>query len=129
MLDELQNEWAPLTDPVFQLTPTAFHAPASFHYESMGGPAISSGTFWDIYSALLGRFRARPEPERHSFDNAFRLANLAAGEVMELMQGVRELRNGDRVVGDHAFIENYAAVFTDDEDEDGEFEAEFTDED
>ncbi|KIL56954.1 hypothetical protein M378DRAFT_16621 [Amanita muscaria Koide BX008] len=58
MFNELQQEWAPLDDAVFQLTPPGFHAQADAHYTSLGCPAVSRGTFWSVYSALLDRFRS-----------------------------------------------------------------------
>lgn len=129
LLNELQAEWAPLTDPVFQLTPTSFHVQASVHYEALGSPSISKGTFWEIYSTLLNQFRAIPP--NSGFDEAFQLANIAASDEMELMQGVKELRNGDQIVGDHAFVETHAAEFSDSDDLEDDREqrdyAQFTD--
>ncbi len=114
MFDELQQEWAPLDDAVFQLTPAPFHAQADTHYTSLGRPAISRGTFWSVYMLLLGCFRSGPEDAL--LHNAFRLANLGADDEMELIAGLEELRNIDQVIGDAAVIQ-------------GEYEAEFTDSD
>ena len=58
MFDELQQEWAPLDDAVFQLTLPTFHKQEDTHYTSLGCPAISKGTLWSIYTSLLGCFRA-----------------------------------------------------------------------
>ncbi|KAM6489501.1 hypothetical protein JOM56_015058 [Amanita muscaria] len=116
LFDEMQHEWAPLDDPVFQCTPPTFHIQAEIHYTSIGSPAVSKGTFWDIYASLLASFRDTPEDP--TLWVAFRLANLGADEEMELMPGFQELRNGDKIVGDAAFIQgDYAAEFDDSDDD------------
>ena len=129
MLNELQQEWAPLDDVVFHLTPPSFHAQAQTHYNSLDCPAISHGTFWNIYKALLGCFRESPSDG--TLENVFRLANLGADHEMELLEGFRELHNGDEVVGDGVLSQGAydAAIFSDDEDADGECEyyCEFSD--
>jgi hypothetical protein len=130
MFDEMQQEWAPLDDPVFQLTPTSFHNQANDHYTSLGRPTISSGTFWDVYKSLLARFR-----QCHAdvtIEEQFNLANFGANQNMDLLPGLREMRIGGEVVGDGVAIpEDYfeAADFTSSEDEEveGTYAADFTD--
>ena len=119
IFNELQQEWAPLDDPVFQLTPTSFHNQANDHYASLGRPGISRGTFWDIYKSLLACFQRGPVDI--SLAEEFNLANLGAEHDIELISGLRHLRIGDEIVGDGvALRENYyEAEFTDNE-EDGE---------
>ncbi len=128
IFDDLQQEWTPLNDPVFQLTPTSFHNQADDHYASLGRPAISRGTFWDIYKLLLACFRRGPVDL--TLEDEFNLANLGADQDMELISGLRPLRIGDEVVGDGVVLwEDYdEADFTDPEDQ-GEEEAyaDFTD--
>lgn len=115
VFDELQHEWAPLDDPVFQVTPTSFHNQATDHYASLGCPAISPGTFWDTYKTLLACFRQNPVDL--TFDEEFNLANLAVHDDVDLLQGLRQLQIGDEVVGDGVVLqEDYdAAEFTSDE--------------
>ena len=113
MFNELQQEWAPVDDAVFQLTPPGFHAQADAHYTSLGRPAVSRGTLWSVYSALLDCFRSSPEDV--SLQDAFHLANLGADDEMELITGLQELRKFDEVIGD---IGNYEAEFTESEAED-----------
>jgi hypothetical protein len=127
MFDEMQQEWAPLDDPVFQLTPTSFHNQADDHYTSLGRPALSRGTFWDVYKLLLACFR-----EGHvdvSIEEQFNLANLGADQDMDLLPGLREMRNGGEVVGDGVALQedNYEADFTEDEEPDDAYAADFTD--
>jgi hypothetical protein len=76
IFDELQQEWAPLNDPVFQLTPTSFHSQANDHYTSLGRPSISRGTFWDIYNLLLACFRRGPVDL--TLEEEFNLAKIGA---------------------------------------------------
>ena len=118
IFDELQTEWAPLDDPVLQITPTSFHNQASNHYTALGRPGISSGTFWDVYKSLLACFRGGPVDATHEAD--FILANFGAEQNIALVSGLRHLRNDDEIVGDGVVLrEDYnEADFTDDE-EDG----------
>ena len=114
MFDKLQREWAPLDDAVFQLTPAPFHAQANTHYTSLGCPAVSRGTFWSVYTSLLGCFRSGPGDA--SLQGAFRLANLGADDEMDLITGLEELQKIGQVIGDAAVIEEYEAEFTSDSD-------------
>jgi hypothetical protein len=122
MFDELQNEWAPLNDPVFQITPTSFHNQADTHYTALGHPGISRGTFWDIYKSLLACFRRGPVDA--TLEAEFVLANLGAEQDIALVSGFRDLRNGDEIVGDGVVLqEDYnEADFTEDEEVYADFE-------
>lgn len=112
MFDKLRQEWAQPNDAVFHLTPPIFHAQVNAHYTSLGRPAISPGNFWDIYIKLVDCFHASPsDPTLIRRD--FELANLGADDEMEIMPGLRELRNLDDVVGDMAIAGDYEAEFTD----------------
>lgn len=111
MFDELQQEWAPLDDAVFQLTPPTFHIQANHHYTTLGCPPISKGTFWEVYAALLDCFRASSVDP--TLQDAFCLANLGADDEMELIDGFQELRDLDDIIGDMAITGDYAAEFTD----------------
>ena len=124
MIDELQQKWAPLNDPIFQSTPTSFHDQANYHYTSLGQPAISKGMFWDIYKALLALFQRSP-PDM-VLEQDFNLANLGADQVMDLLPGLQQLQVSDEVVGDGVVSQvNYdEADFTD---SDSHYEADFTD--
>ena len=63
-----------------------FNVQALAYYATMGTPAISTGTFWDIYLTLLAHFRSGPEDPR--LDEAFHLANLADDDEVELIEGL-----------------------------------------
>ena len=127
MFDGMQQEWAPLDDPVFQLTPTSFHNQANDHYISLGQPAISRGTFWDVYKLLLACFRWSPVDV--TIKEEFNLANLGADQDMDLLPGLQELRIGDNIVGDGVVLQEdyYEADFTSDEELEGAYAADFTD--
>ena len=111
MFDKLQQEWAPLDDAVFQLTPPTFHAQANCHYTTLGCPSVSKGTFWEVYAVLLNCFRASSVDP--TLQDAFCLANLGADDEMELIDGFQELRDLDGIIGDVAITGDYAAEFTD----------------
>jgi len=127
MFDRMQQEWAPLNDPVFQLTPMSFHNQADGHYTFLGRPAISRGTFWDIYKSLLACFRQGSVDV--TLEKEFNLTNLGADQDIDLLPGLRELRIGNEVVGDGVVLqEDYEeADFSEDEDKEDVYAADFTD--
>ena len=115
MFDELQKEWAPLDDVVFQLTPPAFHEQATAHYQSLGEPPVSGGSFWDVYGALLSCFCETPiDP---TLEPAFDLANRGADDEMELVAGLRDLQTIDDIIGEIAAVPVFEAEFSDSEDD------------
>jgi hypothetical protein len=113
IFDELQREWAPLDDIVFQLTPSTFNTQANAYYISLGRPPVSKGTLWDVYRTLLSCFRDGP-PDL-TLEHAFTLVNQAADDEMELLHGLQELRSIDDIIGDMAIFSDFAAEFTDSE--------------
>ena len=118
MFDELQKEWAPLNDVVFHLTPPAFHEQATAHYQSLGKPLVSGGSFWDVYSALLSRFRESwIDP---TLEPAFGLANRGADDEMDLVAGLRDLRTIDDIIGEMAAAPVFECDFSDSEDNDSD---------
>lgn len=127
MFNAIEEEWVPHDDPVFQLTPMLFHKQAEAYYISLGRPAISKGTFWDVYNALLGHFRQGP-PDIMLAEQ-FKLANLGPEEeTMDLLPGLQALPVGDEVIGDGVVLQEDSAEgdFTD-SDNDNTPAADFTD--
>ena len=122
MFDQFQNEWAPPDDAIIQLMPPAFDAQANVYYNSLECPAISKGTLWDIYTALLDHFHSGPDNPLLEIE--FNLANCGADDEMELIPGLQELCNLDEIVGDMAIPKFYEADFTDSEEEVGNILAE-----
>jgi hypothetical protein len=45
----MEQEWAPPSDPVFQLVPATFEQQAAMLYQTLGQPVVSSTTFWTVY--------------------------------------------------------------------------------
>ena len=67
-----------------------------------------------MYGALLNCFRDGPQDP--TLEHDFTLANRGADDEMELLHGLRELRNVNDIIGDMAIIPDCAAEFTDSED-------------
>lgn len=61
LIDAAEAEFAPPDDPVFQLVPPLFDTLAHSLYAAIGSPAVSSLSLWDVYRALLLKFRQRGE--------------------------------------------------------------------
>lgn len=56
----MEQEWAPPSDPVFQLVPVTFAEQATMLYHALGQPAVSCITFWTVYQELLAAFLRLP---------------------------------------------------------------------
>jgi hypothetical protein len=102
LFDEMEQKWAPPDDPVFELVPPLFNTQANAIYVLIGKPPVTSKSFWDVYSKLLQAFRTLPP------DSA--VTEFLSGHVIRddceevpLLPGLKELRNGDRVVGAHGY--------------------------
>ncbi|KAF8059518.1 hypothetical protein FPV67DRAFT_1564953 [Lyophyllum atratum] len=102
LFDEVEKEWAPPDDPVFQLVPPTFGEQASALYVSIGSPAVSSLTFWAVYSDLLEAFLALPHDP--AFTAALLMADQGEEHDVPVMAGLRELRHGDNVVGPYGYV-------------------------
>lgn len=57
LIDAAEAEFAPRDDPVFQLVPPLFDTLAHSLYTAIGSPAVSFQSLWDVYRALLLKFR------------------------------------------------------------------------
>lgn len=104
LFDEMEQKWAPPNDPVFELTPPAFQEQADTLYEGLGRPAVTSETFWIVYTQLLFAFRNQAQtPEL-----AVALSNTSADKdfvaEMPLIPGLQDLRHGGDVVGKHGYV-------------------------
>jgi hypothetical protein len=101
LFNELEEQWAPPDDPVFQLVPPAFEMQAQKLYTNIGRTPVSSKNIWQIYTSLLSAFRLIND------DPA--LATLLAApiddgeDMVPLLPGLRELRHGDNVLGAHGY--------------------------
>ena len=81
------------------------------HYQSLGEPPVSSGSFWDVYSGLLGHFHEMPiDP---TLEPAFDLVNWGADDEMELIAGLGDLRIIDDIIGEMAAAPVFEADFSD----------------
>ncbi|EDR02202.1 uncharacterized protein LACBIDRAFT_332541 [Laccaria bicolor S238N-H82] len=127
LIDRLEAEFAPPDHPVFQLTPPLFNQRASPFYSSIGSPMITFRTFWDMYRQLLHCFRQDLETDHDEAMASLISSQRAHTQEVEedsipLMEGLRELRQGDQVVGayNHDGDGSDYASFTNDSDEESE---------
>ncbi|KAJ7719745.1 hypothetical protein B0H16DRAFT_1336478, partial [Mycena metata] len=103
LFNEMEAQWAPPTDPVFDLAPPVFTTKIVAIYESLGSPAVSSTNFWEVYSQLLNSIIPIQEELSaaiHEQDNAF-------DAPIELLPEQAELRQGANAV---AGFEYYGGV-------------------
>jgi hypothetical protein len=68
----------------------------------MGQPLVSSNTFWAVYLQLIQGFRAFVgDPEMNMIVEEHRDTTIfIEQDEVEVISGLRELRNGDIVVGE-----------------------------
>ena len=52
MLDEAKHQWAPYTDPIFELIPQECDKHISSVYAKLGSPGVNFSSFWDVYNQL-----------------------------------------------------------------------------
>ncbi|KAJ7357893.1 hypothetical protein DFH08DRAFT_911633 [Mycena albidolilacea] len=111
LFDEMQDQWAPLNDPVFELTSPVFTRKICEIYESLGRPEVTSSSFWDVYCTILEWIVQVDEDLTTGHDTAF----LAP---MELLPGQKELHQGDDVVAGYKYFGGLAKHPQSEEDND-----------
>ncbi|KAJ7827354.1 hypothetical protein B0H14DRAFT_2595352 [Mycena olivaceomarginata] len=89
LFDEMEQQWAPPDDPVFELAPPVFTGKIQDIYESLGRPEVTSRSFWDVYSALLNHIIQIDEDLTIGHDQGF-------SAPMELVPG-QDLRENNNV--------------------------------
>lgn len=52
MLDEAEHQWAPCTDPIFELIPRECDKHISSVYAKLGSLGVNFSSFWDVYNQL-----------------------------------------------------------------------------
>ncbi|KAI1781732.1 hypothetical protein LXA43DRAFT_1036355 [Ganoderma leucocontextum] len=105
VIDNVEAEWAPPDHPIFQLVPLLFRERIDGHLQDLGNPAISADSFWIVYLSVLGRF-VSPD-DGHILDRTIQTAisqhviseRQAISEPIAIIPGLRQLRQGDRLVG------------------------------
>ena len=93
----MQQRWAPSHHAVFELVPSEFGQMAEQLYVAAGSPVVTSYNVWDVYSALLQKFRDLPELPDYS--NVVASQAALHSEEVELLPGLRNLRHGEEAAG------------------------------
>ena len=52
MIEDARRQWAPPTDPVFQIVPPACEHHISSLYTQLGSPTVNFQSFWEVYNLL-----------------------------------------------------------------------------
>ena len=52
MIDDAEQQWAPPTDPVFDLVPPLCEEHISSIYVQLGSPGVNFHSFWDVYNQV-----------------------------------------------------------------------------
>ncbi|KAJ7142173.1 hypothetical protein C8R46DRAFT_920349 [Mycena filopes] len=102
LFDQLDAQWAPADDPVFELTPPSFHAEATAIFQQLGNPTVDRDTFWFVYVNMLDAFDGAVFDDRDSLDRDMEAADDYFEDDIELMPGQADLRPGAPVIGSAA---------------------------
>lgn len=117
LIDRFEAEFAPPDHEVFQLTPPEFHLHASSFYDTLGQPPITCDTFWAVYRQVLDCFKMADDALLPVVEGLFETVRRVEEDRVELLQGQKELRMGDKVVGDDGNSDIYFADITDSSDD------------
>nr|VWP02435.1 N/A [Ganoderma boninense] len=106
IIDEVEMEWAPPDHLIFELVPELFQERIQTFLQDLGNPVLNADTFWIVYVSVLGRF-VSPN-DGHVIDptiiNAVQQNMVSEqgiiSEPLAIIPGLRQLRQGDRLVGD-----------------------------
>jgi hypothetical protein len=52
LVKEAEDQWAPRTDPIFDLIPVGCEEHISSVYAELGSPEINISSFWDVYNQV-----------------------------------------------------------------------------
>jgi len=101
LFDQVEAQFAPQDDPVFQLVPPLFDARANDLYLNIGQPVVASDTLWTIFRQLLEQFRTREEDvELLDTLAAYEITHASLrDEKMLLLANMQPFRNGQGIVG------------------------------
>jgi hypothetical protein len=89
--------------PVFQLVPPLFEERAQELYSKIGRPTVTSDMFWNVYLQLLQEFRSlgNNPAVTQVLAEYQEITQVVEEEDVQLFPGLRDLRNGDNIVGPH----------------------------
>ena len=100
VLDSVEAQFAPPSDPVFQMVPPLFDQRAHEHYMKIGQPTIASKTLWMVYRQLLQQFQVEDDEELTESLAAHKSMQASLhDENMELLLNMKPFRNGAGIVG------------------------------
>lgn len=135
MVNQLEQEYAPPSHEVFQLTPSAFHQAATAVYNELGQPEVTYDSFWTVYQRLLAGIEAVAAGKlmvvMDAHAQTVQRMNSDDNEInqMDLLPDQRPQGLGDAAVGFHQVIQDSRSVresdivyaaFSDDEPEEDE---------
>jgi hypothetical protein len=90
----MEQLYAPPDHVVFTLVPPTFHERATELYLSIGEPAVTVGTFWDIYRNLLGKLREPIDDQLTEVLDTFQANIDNNAEDMALLPNMEPFRLG-----------------------------------
>ncbi|KAJ7139358.1 hypothetical protein C8R44DRAFT_605301, partial [Mycena epipterygia] len=102
LFNEMEQQWAPSEDPVFQLAPPVFTTKILELYESLGSPAVSSNNFWEVYTALLNGIVLIDHDDELTAN--IQDMDAAFDSPIELIPSQKPLRQGYNAVAGYVYL-------------------------
>lgn len=101
----MEQKYAPPDHPVFELVPPTFGIQAQHYYSALKLDAVSSKTFWNIYSALLHAFKSGMDEDNElssilaEVEKSTHIDQLECDKI-DMLPGLKPFRAGGTAVGD-----------------------------
>lgn len=105
VIDDVEAEWAPPDHPIFDLVPEVFRERIDGYLQELGNPVVNAETFWIVYVSILARFVSLDDGQvlDPTIQNAVSQHVISEqgviAEPVAIIPGLRQLRQGDRLVG------------------------------
>jgi hypothetical protein len=106
VIEDVREHYAPSDDPCFQLVPPSILGVLKHLFYNMGEPAVTRENIWDVYQTLRNKMEEYclgPALNNHDLHSAL-IIQPDDTSIIPLTEGLRELRNGDAVVGHNGFF-------------------------
>jgi hypothetical protein len=130
LFDAMEQKYAPPDHPVFELVPPAFGIWAQHYYSALKLEAVSSKTFWNVYSALLHAFKSGMDEDNElspvlaEVERSSTHIDQQECDKIDMLPGLKPFRAGGTAVGDGNISDSNQSIYvamteSENEEEDG----------
>ncbi len=98
LLEEMENEWAPPSHPVFRLVPNDFELQVQNLYTMLGAPPVSHSSFLEVFRQLRDAFQPyEPEYPLATYIHSHDRDHDREQESVAILLGLKKLRPGEEM--------------------------------